>query len=73
MVAITFGDPDYPCAVPAERCLNKQVTSTAFVCHGSLVEECYVNWASTDPEDVEPYSDYVAECQEKRKRAAASP
>lgn len=62
---MTFGDPEYPCAVPVERCWNKQ--KNAWICHGSLIEECYVNWLSADPEDLEPYEDYVAVCHAKKE------
>lgn len=58
------GDPDYPCVVPAEHCNNKQIS--IWNCHGSLRPECFINWASTDPEDVEPYEEYVAECLAKK-------
>lgn len=51
---------DYPCVVDESFCLNKQVNMWS--CHGSTGRlECYANWGSTDPEDVEPYEEYVAE------------
>jgi hypothetical protein len=54
---------DYPCAVDYEFCANKQNPGGygGPVCHGSYRPECYVNWASTDPEDTEPYEDYLAD------------
>lgn len=60
------GDPDYPCVLPVDQCPNKQ--GTVWVCHGSWVEECYVNWASTDPDDLEPYDEYVAAIEAKRAK-----
>lgn len=50
---------EFPCVLSADRCVNKQ--DNYWVCHGSLDLRCYINWASTDPEDVEPYEQYVAE------------
>lgn len=50
---------DFPCAIEADRCPNKQVNM--FSCHGSMREECYVNWVSADPEDLEPYEVYLEE------------
>lgn len=51
---------DFPCVIENEFCLNKQVSMWS--CHGSTGRpECYVNWVSTDPEDLGTYEDYVAE------------
>ena len=56
---------EYPCVVPPERCPNKSTEKYHPSCHGQPAEQCYVNWASTDPEDVEPYEEYVAACRAK--------
>lgn len=52
---------DFPCVLPESACVNKQ--DNTFVCHGSTAPQCYMNWASTDPEDLEPYEEYLAELQ----------
>lgn len=54
---------DYPCVVAKERCPNKwaRYGPGGPTCHGSWDQRCYVNWGSTDPEDVEPYEEYVAQ------------
>jgi hypothetical protein len=53
---------DYPCVIDKERCANKQVLGGGMgCCHGALDPRCYVNWCSTDPEDIEPYEQYLAE------------
>lgn len=49
---------DYPCVVTPMFCPNKQ--DNRWICHGNTKRpECYVNWGSADPENLEPYEEYV--------------
>lgn len=61
---------DYPCVVDFPRCPNKVAYPDRFspACHGSLDQRCYVNWGSTDPEDVEPYEEYLAALEKREER-----
>lgn len=49
---------EFPCVVEKMFCPNKQ--DNIWVCQGNTKRlECYINWGSADPEDLEPYEEYV--------------
>lgn len=57
--------PDFVCAVPAGKCPNRDMRAT---CHGTLDQRCAANWASTDPEDTEPYEEYLANLERRNEQ-----
>lgn len=56
------------CPVPRCGALGTADDETPMLCRGfgHWDERCMANWLSCDPEDIEPYADYLAEISQRK-------